>query len=566
MQTRINRHILFFLLALVFSIALMFTFVMLPVWLDALMQERVGFPGMDQGIDETSGYLSDLYIEALYLRWIGYASLGIIALFIILGFVTKKSGWAWAGAITIFLPVFGQFALSMFFLAGLGILRTGWLPFMDISWNVLDLGKVIYIPYWILMGFFRLFGWYAHDFIAWAFMASGAFLFVLGVMEWFIARFGKNRVAINSIYKISRHPQYLGWILWSYGFMLFSMYINNMKKTWGMPSSFPWLLMTVIIIAICMLEELKMNDRHGERYMAYRRETPFLVPLPRWLSELTRLPARMLIRKKRPENNWDILKITGVYLLTLMLISAIWIDFSPGDDRVDQSTATEALAMDSLLAEINKPDQTRRDYDRHIKRIRQHGDAATEVLLKLLESPVAEVREFSAYALGNLGVEEATAPLINLLCDDNGRVRNAAIQSLGTIASPEATPHLITALNNPDYDGFRCSLYASLSKLGAVEAVPYLVAGINKPPWYQQNAALNALYEIDPDSCFPFIVKALTDDNFQVRRKAVFLLLRDKRPEALEPLRKVIDDEDFETRFYARQAIKMIENTSTEQP
>ena len=203
------------MLAIVFSIALMFAFVELPAWLDSLLQQRVGFPGMDQGADETSRYLTDLWIDANYLRWIGYISLGIIIAFIIIGFVTKKSGWAWAGAFTLFLPVFGQFALSMFFLSGLGILRAGWLPFMDISWNVLSLGNVVYVPYWVLMWFFGLFGWYAHTFIAWSFMAAGAFMFVWGVMEWFNARSGGQGVAIRSIYRISRHPQYLGWILWS---------------------------------------------------------------------------------------------------------------------------------------------------------------------------------------------------------------------------------------------------------------------------------------------------------------------------------------------------------------
>ena len=62
--------------------------------------------------------------------------------------------------------IFGQFAYSMFFLPGLGILRTGWLPFMDISWNVLENGNVIYIPYRILLWVFNLFGWYAHHFIS----------------------------------------------------------------------------------------------------------------------------------------------------------------------------------------------------------------------------------------------------------------------------------------------------------------------------------------------------------------------------------------------------------------
>jgi hypothetical protein len=138
MKNKTLNSILFLFLSIVFSIALMFAFVELPKWLDVLLQENIGFPGFDQGENEGTELKANLYINALYLRWIGYICLVFIIVFIILGFTTKKSGWAWAGAFTLFLPVFGQFALSMFFLSGLGILRAAWFPFMDISWSVLD--------------------------------------------------------------------------------------------------------------------------------------------------------------------------------------------------------------------------------------------------------------------------------------------------------------------------------------------------------------------------------------------------------------------------------------------
>lgn len=154
-----------------------------------------------------------MYVQALHLRLIGYISLAIVLTFILLGFVTRRSGWAWAGALVLFLPVFGQFALSMFFLSGLGMLRVGWLPFMDISFEFLNLGQVAFLPYRILIWFFSLFDCYARDFLAWLFMAIGALIFVWGVLTWLQTRFGKVGVATSCLYRISRHPQYLGWIL-----------------------------------------------------------------------------------------------------------------------------------------------------------------------------------------------------------------------------------------------------------------------------------------------------------------------------------------------------------------
>ena len=559
MRKNTIRRLLFLLLAVVFSVALMFAFIELPVWLDALLQDRVGFPGMDQGAGEEARYLTNLWIDAMYLRWIGYISLALIILFIFLGFITRKSGWAWAGALTIFLPVFGQFAYSMFFLSGLGVLRAAWFPFMDISWNMLDLGNVIYVPYWVLLWFFRQFGWYAHDFIAWLLMASGAFLFVWGVMEWLYSRFGSKGVAISSIYKISRHPQYLGWIIWSYGFMLFSMYLNDMKKSWGVSTSLPWLLMTMIIIAICLLEELKMNEKYGDDYNAYRQKTPFLFPLPHWLKELIRIPARMIIRKKMPENRMDILKITGMYTLMLVLISLLWVDFPKQNIPQTAQVPTSMFPSDSILQEINKPGQSRRDFHGHIGRIKDQAKNAKSILEELINNPQPEIREFSIYALGDLGATEATIPIIERINDENGRVRNAAIQTLGKLRATEAAPALVEALQDPAFDGYRHSLYHALVETGARQAIPLLIEGLSKPPWYQQNAAINALYEIDPDTCFPYLVMALGSTEYQVRRNAVIQLLRDKRPEAIKPLQSITRDPDFETRFYARQAIKMIE-------
>jgi len=262
-------------LAIIFSAALMFAFVELPVLLDTALAEKIEFPGLDHGRDTISAYKTDIYISALNLRWIGYTCLALVIIFIIIGFITKRSGWGLAGAFALFLPVFGQFAMSMFFLAGLGMLRVGWMPFWDISWNVLDMGNVIYIPFWILMWVFRQFDYWAQPELAWFFMGLGAFLFTWGVLVWMQARFGKKGVAKSWIYRISRHPQYLGWIIWSYGLILYSPLVNQMKKSWGMTSSLPWLLMTMIIIAICMLEELNMHEKYGEQYDEYRKRSPF---------------------------------------------------------------------------------------------------------------------------------------------------------------------------------------------------------------------------------------------------------------------------------------------------
>ena len=287
-----------FLLAVVFSIGLMFAFTELPRLMDQFIQSNVSTPHSDPAYDSMR---IELFFDAYDIRYIGYICLGLIVFFIIMGFTTRKTGWAVAGSVGFFLPVFATFAHSMFYLAGLGLLNVIMFPFLDISLSLIDLGKVVLIPYWILMWFFGLFDWYAHNFLQYLFMAAGAFIFVLGVFAWLQTRYNKEKVAKHWIYKYSRHPQYLGWIIWSYGLMLYGPTINQMKKTWGWNGSLPWLLSALVIIGICMLEEIKMREKAGEDYDEYRNRTPFLFPIPTLMKKIIKLPIRLVIRKDRPE-------------------------------------------------------------------------------------------------------------------------------------------------------------------------------------------------------------------------------------------------------------------------
>ncbi len=88
-------------------------------------------------------------------------------------------------------------------------------------------------------------------------MGLGAFIFVMGVFAWFQARCCKNKVAQHWIYRYSRHPQYLGWIIWSYGLMLYGPTLNQMKKTGVGTEKLPWLLSTMIIIQFVCSKKLK---------------------------------------------------------------------------------------------------------------------------------------------------------------------------------------------------------------------------------------------------------------------------------------------------------------------
>jgi len=545
------------LLAIVFSTGLIFAFIELPRLLDIGLQNHLGFPQFDQGEGLNNALKTEMFIEGLHLRWIGYGSLLLIVILIIFGYATRKSGWALAGAVGLFIPVFGQFAYSMFFLAGLGFLRVGWLPFLDISFNILDLGKVIYVPFWILRWFLGLFKWNPHNFLSWIFMAAGAFLFTWGVLLWFKSRYGGNKVATSWLYKISRHPQYLGWILWSYGFILFAPYEMTMKMSWSIPSSLPWLLMTMTIVGICMMEEIKMMEITGGSYRQYRESSPFLLPLPRWLNRILSLPGRLVTRGEYPTRRSQVIWVMLIYTGIFMGLSLIWTDLGL---RPDKTMATEESRkeLSEIMSKLEQAGENRRAVYALMEDIPAYGEDGVDSLVILAAHPNPVIREFSIQFLGQLNVREAEEIIIHSLSDSVRRVRSSAILAVGEIRSERAADSLIQMLADPRLPNNQFHIYGALGAIGEHEAIPCLSEVLKGDDKYNQIFALDAIMRIDPVEGLTYAIDELQDENEEVRRNAVITCIQSGDRRAIEPMTKLYRDNDFEVRFYARQGMKRL--------
>jgi protein-S-isoprenylcysteine O-methyltransferase Ste14 len=546
------------ILAIVFSLGLMFAFVELPRLLDTSLQNNLGFPQFDHGGGGDNALKTELFIQGLHLRWIGYASLLLILALIVVGYVTRRSGWALAGAVGLFLPVFGQFAFSMFFLAGLGFLRVGWLPFLEVNtFEILDLGKVIYVPYWILNWILNLVKWNPQNLISWLFMGSGAFLFTWGVLLWFKSRYSGDKVASSWIYKISRHPQYLGWILWSYGFILFSPYEKSMKMSWTVPESLPWLLMTMTIVGICLLEEIKMLKITQGKYQQYRESAPFLFPLPRFLNNILTWPGRLVTRGEYPARRRQVLWIVLIYTGMLMGLSLIWMDLGQSDGS-NRSVEENRQELSEILAKLENTEDNRREAYALVGQIARLGDAADETLIDLASHSNKHVREFAIEQLGSRKVMEAEDLLIGSLSDSIRRVRSAAILAVGQIQSETAVDSLTEMLIRPEQNNNTFLIYSALGDIGDLRAIPILVKGLDGGERYNQTAALDAIMRIDPGEGLKHAYAELNDNNVEVRRHAVITCIKTGNPDAIEALNTLLEDEDFEVRFYARQGIKRL--------
>ena len=546
------------LLAIVFSTGLIFAFIELPRLFDTNLQNNLGFPQFDHGLGDTNALKTEMFIQGLHLRWIGYGSLLLIIGLIVLGYLTRKSGWAIAGAIGLFIPVFGQFAFSMFFLAGLGFLRVGWLPFLEVSFDILDLGKVIYVPYWVLMWLMGLFKWNAHNVLSWFFMAAGAFLFTWGVLLWFKSRYSGNKVATSWIYKISRHPQYLGWILWSYGFILFSPFEKSMKMSWSVPSSLPWLLMTMTIVGICMMEELKMMKITGGSYQQYRESSPFLFPLPSWLNRILTWPGRLVTGGEYPGKTSQVLWIVLIYTVILMALSLIWMDLG-NSGRMSETADSAKQELSKILEELEEAGDNRRAIYSLMDQIPDHGEAGRESLISLAESPNPMIREFAIQHLGRMGVQEAEDLMLNALYDSIRRVRSSAIIAVGEIKSKSAVDSLEAMLIHPRQENNIFHIYGALGAIGDPDAIPVLAEGLIGGAHYNQISALNAILNIDADTGLSYAISEFEDENVEVRRNAVIVCIQLGNPEAIDALKSLYGDEDFEVRLYAKQGVKRLE-------
>jgi protein-S-isoprenylcysteine O-methyltransferase Ste14 len=305
-------------LAVVFTLALTFATLELPRILNGIL----------------GGYFPDIWwepesIEELmnYARPIGYACLIVVIALILVGFTTERRRLSSLGSFAFFIPAFGYFAASMFFLTGIGILRVMWLPFWDSSPTLLKLGDISYIPYWVVMYPLKSLGVEglqlrdAGNSLANLAIGVGLLTFCVGTLTWFYGKLEKRKILDFWIYRYSRHPQYLGFIMWSYGVMLLTTLQPVPFGGYQPEPSLPWLISTLLLICLALTEEITMIKQADESYLTYRRSAPFMFPLPRLLSRMFTAPNRILLKKDFPESGREVLYTFLIYSSTLILLS-----------------------------------------------------------------------------------------------------------------------------------------------------------------------------------------------------------------------------------------------------
>lgn len=263
-------------------------------------------------------------------RPIGYTAFVITIVLIVAGLALRQRSSAIAGSVAFYIPVFGTFAGAMFFLAGIGVTRLLWLPLFDWCPWVLRLGHIIYLPLEIisaLIGDVILIGVFPNllaiqviPLLAISLTMLGLTILAFGTTTWLYGRFRRDHLVSYWIYGHTRHPQYLGFLIWSYGALVSATYAPVPFGGLSLAPSFPWLVSAVAIATIAVYEETRLASVVSE-YVSYRQQTSFLIPIPRQLAEFAKFPISRLIGKTWPETGRDVAIVSAFYLAVLILLS-----------------------------------------------------------------------------------------------------------------------------------------------------------------------------------------------------------------------------------------------------
>ena len=124
--------------------------------------------------------------------------------------------------------------------------------------------------------------------VAIALIVAGFSIFAIGAFQIYSAKIRKSGMVKTGIYKIFRHPQYTGLILFSIGFLLI----------WGRFIAYiAFFLMIFLYYFLAKNEEKICLNQFGKEYEDYMKKTYFLFPGERMFSDTGKLFSSLIPQK-----------------------------------------------------------------------------------------------------------------------------------------------------------------------------------------------------------------------------------------------------------------------------
>ena len=175
-------------------------------------------------------------------------------------------------------------------------------------WHFFYVGQVFLAPYWLAITAYASEGgriWanieQVRDVYGSTFIIVGLLVLFLGVAAWLNTKYQGRRLVDSGIYRLTRHPQYLGYILWSYGMLILSTYN---QAPWSQPIQITlnWFVSSLILVGLALAEEINLRTDDGLNYVEYAERVSFMFPLPGSVRRVVSKPFRIMWGGDHPEN------------------------------------------------------------------------------------------------------------------------------------------------------------------------------------------------------------------------------------------------------------------------
>jgi protein-S-isoprenylcysteine O-methyltransferase Ste14 len=186
-------------------------------------------------------------------------------------------------------------------------------------------GQVFFVPYWIAITAYASEGgdiWanieQVRDVYGSIFIIVGLLVLFLGVAAWLNTKYQGGKLVDSGIYRLTRHPQYLGYILWSYGMLILSTFN---QAPWRTPTAITlnWLVSSLILVGVALVEEINLRLDDGLNYVEYADRVSFMFPLPRLVRRIVSAPFRIIWGSDFPEN----LRMVFVTLVLVIFVISL---------------------------------------------------------------------------------------------------------------------------------------------------------------------------------------------------------------------------------------------------
>lgn len=151
------------------------------------------------------------------------------------------------------------------------------------------------------------------------------------------------------------------------------------------------------------------------------------------------------------------------------------------------------------------------------------GPPAIPALTAALRDPDKDVRISAANALGIIRHHDACDALIAALQDSHVNVRYAAVEALSKIPSQKSVIPLTHILESAE-EWLKLPAISALGYIGDYRATPYLIKVAQQPLYLQ--TAIEALGHIGDERGIPCIIEALSSNDKEIRKTAVFAMER----------------------------------------